>query len=255
LQALRRDYLGQVGELLAAANWAEEPAIRADCKDDFDGDGQAECILANQEYFALLEPAGARLALFFYIDGNGPHQVVGPSSQVTVGLSDPSEWRPGSGEAADPSVIPGAFADETNTWTNYSSTITSGAIAFAASDGSRVKTYRLTENGIQVLYQAHTPVNTRVPLILDPQVFFFGPTIYHAALDPHSWTWSLSGGSTVEVRSDAGLSAEGFISAIPFLSFHENPNLDYPKGNYLPFPLSVVSIQGDKNFSVEIFQK
>ncbi len=117
---------------------------RADCRDDLNGDGQAECILANQKYFAVLEPAGARLTQFFYIDGNGPHQVVGPSSQFAVGLSDPSEWHPESGEAADPSVIPGAFADDTDTWTNYSSTITADGITFTDPDGSRVKTYRLT---------------------------------------------------------------------------------------------------------------
>jgi hypothetical protein len=255
LQTLRRDYLGQVGELLAAANWANNPVARVDCKDDLNGDGQAECILANQKYFAILEPSGARLTQLFYMGENGPHQVVGPSSQFDVGLSDRSEWRLGNGEAADPSVIPGAFADDTDTWMNYSSTITTDGIVFATPDGSRVKTYRLTGNGIQVLYQTHTPVSTRIPLALDPQAFYSGPTNYLAALTPHAWTWSRSGGTTVEVRTDAVLSAEGFISAIPFLSFHENPNLEYPKGNYLPFPLSVVTIQGNKNFSVVIIQK
>jgi hypothetical protein len=152
-------------------------------------------------------------------------------------------------------VISGAFADDTDTWINYSSTITAGGIAFANPDGSRVKSYRLTENGIQVIYQTQTPVSTRIPLALDPQAFYSGPTNYHASLAPHSWTWSRSNGSTVEVHTDAVLSAEGFISAIPFLPFHENPNLDYPKGNYLPFPMSVVTIQAGGTFSVEIIQK
>jgi hypothetical protein len=218
-------------------------------------DGHAECILANRKYFAVLEPAGARLTQFFYVDANGPHQVVGPSSQFAVGLSDPSEWHLQSGEAADPSVIPGAFAETSGTWTSYTSTVISDGIVFTNPDGSLAKTYRLTENGIQVLYQSHSSVETRIPLALDPQAFYSGPTNYRAALAPHSWIWSLSGEGSVEVRTDAVLSGEGFISAIPFLSINEDPNLGYPKGNYYPFPLSVVTIQGDGTFSVEIIPK
>jgi hypothetical protein len=255
LLALQSVYLGQVGELLAAANWAKNRTPRINCTEDLNGDGSVECILANQKYFAILEPAGARLTQFFYADENGPHQVIGPSSQFTVGLSDPSEWHPENGEAADPSVIPGAFADDTGTWTDYTPTIQSDGIAFSNPENSRVKTFRLTGNGIQVLYQAHGSVSTRIPLALDPQAFFFGPTSYRAALAPHSWTWSLSGRSTVEFRTDATLSADGFTSAIPFLSSPEDPNLDYPKGNYLPFPLSLVTIQGDGAFSAEIILK
>jgi hypothetical protein len=255
LQALRSAYLGQVGELLQAAKWARNPTTHIDCTEDLNGDGQAECILANQKYFAVLEPGGARLTNFFYIDAKGPHQVVGPSSQFAVGLSDPSEWHPERGEAADPSVIPGAFSDDTGTWTTYTSTISADGIAFADPDGSRVKTYRLTQRGIQVLYQSNTPVKTHIPLALDPAVFYSGPTDYHAAFAPHSWTWSLSGESVVEVRTDAVLSAEGFISARPFLSLNENPNLEYPKGNFLPFPLSVVTIQSDGVINAEIVLK
>ena len=255
VQALGRDYLSQVGELLAAANWAGNQSPLSDCTVDLNSDGHAECILANRKYFAVLEPAGARLTQFFYVDANGPHQVVGPSSQFAVGLSDPSEWHLQSGEAADPSVIPGAFAETSGTWTSYTSTVISDGIVFTNPDGSLAKTYRLTENGIQVLYQSHSSVETRIPLALDPQAFYSGPTNYRAALAPHSWIWSLSGEGSVEVRTDAVLSGEGFISAIPFLSINEDPNLGYPKGNYYPFPLSVVTIQGDGTFSVEIIPK
>jgi hypothetical protein len=255
LQALGSAYLGQVGELLAAANWAKKPASRADCRDDLNGDGLDECVLANQAYFAILETDGARLTQFFFLDSNGPHQLVGPSSQFAIGLSDPTEWHPERGEAADPSVIPGAFTDATDTWTNYIPTIRGDAVTFTNPDGSRLKTYQLTGNGIEVRYQIQGQGSTLIPLAVDPQKFYSGPTDYQAALAPHSWTWSLAGGSTVEVRTDATLSAEGFISAIPFLSLSEDPNLGYPKGDYLPFPLSLVTVQGDGNFSVEIIPK
>jgi hypothetical protein len=255
LQALQSTYLGQVGELLEAAKWVMKPAARVDCAEDLNGDGKAECVLASQKFLAVLEPTGARLTQLFYLDTNGPHQLVGPSSQFTVGLSDPSEWHPERGEAADPGVIPGGFTDDTGTWSNYIPTASADGITFTDPENSQVKTYRLTEDGLQVLYQWDGPVGTRIPLVLDPQAFYFGPTNYSAALAPHSWTWSLSGGSSVEIRTDASLSAEGFISAIPFLSLLEDPNLGYPKGNYLPFPLSVVNIHSNGPFSVEIIQK
>jgi hypothetical protein len=255
LQALRNIYLGQVGEILAAAGWAENPALRADCMEDLNGDGHPECILANQKYCAILETAGARLTQFFYLDDDEPHQLVGPSYQFAVGLSDPSEWNMANGLAADPSIIPGAFSDDTGTWSDYTPTILADGLAFTNPDGSRVKTYRLVENGIQVVYQAQSPVSTRISLAVDPQVFYSGPTEYRAALAPHSWTWGQASGLTVEVHTDGVLSAEGFISALPYLALPENPNLEYPRGDYLPFPLSVVTIQADGIFVTEIFLK
>ena len=255
MQALRSAYLGQVGELLAAAQWASQPAVRVDCREDLNGDGRAECILANRQYFAILETDGARLTQFFHLDANGPHQLVGPSAQFALGLSDPSEWHPEQGEAADPSVIPGAFTDAGAAWTAYTPTIQPDGIRFTSPDGRLIKTYQLTQAGITVRYQAAGSVSTRIPLAVDPQRFYSGPAAYQATLAPHAWTWSLAGGSSVEVRSEATLAGEGFISAIPFLSLSEDPNLDYPKGDYLPFPISLVTIQGDGNFSVEIIHK
>jgi hypothetical protein len=255
LQALQANYLGQVGELLAAARWAENPVSRADCADDLDADGQTECILANQNHFAIIDSSGARLTNFFYLDNAGPHQLVGPSSQFTVGLSDPSEWRLERGEAADPSVIPGAFADDAEAWVQYKPGITADGIIFTSPDGSQVKTYRLMGKGIEVRYQVPGPVSTRVPLAVDPQAFYSNPTDYLPSLAPHSWTWSLLNGISVEVRTDAALSAQGFTSAVPFLSLPEDPNLGYPRGDYFPFPLSVVAIQGNEDFSVQIINK
>ena len=58
LRALRSAYLGQVGEILAAANWAKKPTPRIDCKDDLNGDGHAECILTNQRSSLFLSLPG-----------------------------------------------------------------------------------------------------------------------------------------------------------------------------------------------------
>jgi hypothetical protein len=149
-------------------------------------------------------------------------------------------------------VIPGAFADNTDTWKNYTTTVSPDSISFTSPDGKRVKTYRLTENGIEVGYQLAGAESTRIPLTVDPHRFYFGPTNYRPAIAPGSWTWSLENGISVEVQSGAKLSAEGFVSSFPFLSIPEDPNLDYPKGHYIPFPLSVVTLRGEQHFTVRI---
>jgi hypothetical protein len=255
LLALRTNYLGQVAELLAAASWAEHPSDQADCDHDLDSDGQPECVLSNLDFYAILDPAGARLTNLFYLDNADPHQLVGPSSQFTVGLSDPSEWHPELGEAADPGVIPGAFSDDTATWTVYQPAITPDSITFTSPDGSRVKTYRLLEDGIEMTYQVPGPVSTRIPLAVDPEAFYFGPTEYTGSLAPGAWTWGLVNGLQVEVRTGAVLSAQSYTVSFPYLSQPEDPDRLYPGGHYLPFPLSVVDLQGSGNFSVQIIVK
>ena len=255
LQDLRSAYLGQVEELLAAARWAENPSIKADCSSDLDNDSLSDCILSNWTWFASLDPQGGRLTHLFFMDAAGPHQLIGPTSQFAIGLSDPSVWRPDLGEAADPSVIPGAFSDDTGAWDIDLFTASAGEVTFTSPDRERIKTYRLTKNGIEVTYRVPGLVITRVPLTVDPQRFYFGPTNYRPAIAPHAWIWSLVNGISVELQTDAKLSAQGFVSSFPFLSMSEDPNLDYPKGHYIPFPLSLVTIQGDKNFTVQIAVK
>jgi hypothetical protein len=252
LKALRMDYLDQVGELLAAAGWAEQPSAQVGCDQDLDNDSQPECILSNRKFYAVLDPAGGRLVDLFYVNETGPHQLVGPSSQFTVGLSDPSEWHPELGQAADPSVIPGAFTDEPGPWLAYIPNISSDGITFSSPDGSRVKTYRLLEDGIEILYRGSSPVRTRILLAVDPQLFYRGPTTYTGSMAPGQWSWGLNNGIRVHVTSAASLSVQSFTDSFQYLSQPENPDYPYPGGHYLPFPLSVVTIQESGNFWVQI---
>ncbi len=255
LLVLHTDYLGQVGELLAAARWADHPSIQTDCNHDLNNDGQPECILSNLNYCAILNLTGARLTNFFYLDVTGPHQLVGPSSQFTVGLSDPSLWHPELGEAADPSVIPGAFSDDTNTWISYSSVITPEGITFTSQGGSRVKTYHLLDDGIEITYQVSGKVDTRIPLAVDPQAFAFGPTEYQSAPGTGEWIWGPVNGIQTEVHTEATFSIQSFTDSFPYLSQPEDPDRAYPAGHYLPFPLAVLNLQGSGNFTVRISVK
>jgi hypothetical protein len=252
LIALRTNYLGQVDELLAAARWVEHPSTYSGCNQDLNNDGLLECVLSDVNFFAILDPVGARMTNLFYHDESGPHQLVGPSSQFTIGLSDPSEWQPGIGQTADPSVIPGAFSDDTQTWTLYIPQVTPGSIDFSTPDGSRNKSYRLLKNSIEITYSGSGVVNTRIPLALDPQSFYFIPTGYSGDLSSQAWIWRQTKGIKVRVSTTSALSVQSFIDSFPYLSQPENPDLGYPAGHYLPFPLSVVELQGSDNFVVKI---
>ena len=256
LRSLRGHYIGQVGSLLAAASWAKDPSSYPSQDDDMNKYSGGEYSLSSQNLFAIIDNRenGAVLTNFFYLDAAGPHQIIAPSSQFTVGLSDPSDWHLELGEAADPSVIPGAFSDDTATWAVDQPTITTESITFTSPEGS-VKIYRLMENGIEIIYRGSGSVNTRIPLAVDPQAFYFGPAEYTGSLSPGGWTWGQVNGIQVEVRSEAALSAYSFTDSLPYLSQSEDPDRNYPPGHYLPFPLSVINLQGSGNFKVQISVK
>jgi len=254
-KVLRINYIGQVGELLAAARWAEHPSIYSGCDQDLNSDDRQECVISNFKFFAILNPAGACLTNLFYLNEKVPHQLVSPSSQFTIGLSDPSEWHPELGQAADPSVIPGAFSDNSQTWTVYSPEVTPGSIEFTSQDATRVKTYRLLENGIEITFQTSSPISTRIPLAVDPQAFYSEPAVYTGSLAPTTWTWGQTNGIQVEVAADTLFFVHSFTDSLPYLSQPENPDRAYPAGHYLPFPLSVVDIMGGGNFSAHIIVK
>jgi hypothetical protein len=252
LRHLGAGYLGQLGGLLAAGAWARSPYRGEACSADLDLDGSPECILANDRFFAVIDPLAAGLTHLFYLDEAGPHQLIGPSSQFAVGLSDPSAWEPGGGVMADPSVLPGAFYEGPRDSPGYEPAIAPGAITLTQPAAGSIKAYRLSGTGLEVAYQAPGAVTTRIPLAVDPQAFYLGPTRYEGVLAPGSWSWGLSGGIRVEVRADAALAAQGFTASLPFMTYSEDPDLNYPAGHYYPFPLSVVEVSGKTVFHVWI---
>ncbi|MBN2387463.1 MAG: hypothetical protein JXB85_10615 [Anaerolineales bacterium] len=253
LQALREVYRGQIGILLAASRWAEEPYPRQDCSTDLDLDGQTECLLANLTTFAVLETDGARLSHLFYLDENGPHQLIGPTVQFQVGVSDPSLWDLTAGEAADPGQVLGAFSDRTLTFAPYRlAEERAGMLALTSLDGTRTKTFTLAAAGLTVGYHSPGPVTTVLNLVVDPWHFFQAEADYTARLTATSWTWGPAAGPRLTVTSAVPFLAQGFTAATPFLGGPEDPDLAYPVAHYLPFPVSQMTIYAQGDFSVQL---
>ncbi len=250
VRSLQQAYAGQIGILLAAAGWAEAPAPRADCASDPDRDGRAECLLSDGRCLAVIETNGGRLSHLFCVDDAGAHQLVAPSSQFTLGLSDPSEWDPSRGDGADPAALMGAFNETIGTYDEYTPRFTSEALILT---NERVtKTFRMTDRGLQVGYQTVQPLTVRIPLALDAQHFYSSDGVYQGEIHPGEWTWALSGGPQIVVRSDADLTAWSYESSRLFLGFPEDPDQQFPPGHYLPFPLALVTLRGEGSFSTWI---
>jgi hypothetical protein len=243
LAELNAQYLGDILTLLTAADWAQAPAAQSTCTVDLNADRLPDCVLANNQFFAVFENDGGRLSYLFSHDGKEVHQLVAPGWQFTTGLSDRTEWQPEFGHAADPSQIPGAFFDSESPWHNYTPTLNNdGSATFASVDG-QTKTYRLVEDGVQLEVNG-APLALKSGLALDSWSRFepgWGND-YHAQIESDSMAWRLDGGPSVSLQvSDGNLFA--FNDTLEYLSKLENPNQDFPPGHYLPLPMAVVEFQ------------
>ncbi len=252
LQALRDGYLGQVGSLLAAARWAAQPADLSSCQTDPDLDGQPECTLANQDFFFLFETDGARLAFAFVRTAHGVAQWIGPASQLVVGLSDPSLWNPARGPAGDPADIPGAFSDPSDLWAPYRVASAPGELVFTSPDGSRQKTFTLTPDGLRVDYRWPGPIQTQIPLAVAANERFLPgwAAAYTLGNAAEGLTWGLSSLPKVAIRTSAQVTLQTFKDSSAAMQRPEDPNLGYPPGHYLPYPLALVTLAAQDSLTV-----
>lgn len=229
--ALAQNYAWIDPALEQAALWAQNPAPLAACRD--------LCVLASDTFYAVFNPRGGRLVFFFA----GSEQVIGPTAQFFIGLSDRSQWDLSKGEAADPAQIMGAFADADDAFRPYLPEITENAIRFVAAEG-REKTYHLTEAGLQAAFSE--PLETQIPLALSPQIRFTPGWTRKYGLErlPDGILYQVAGGPMVRIQVSAGQvrAVDSFLDAIPFIASPENPNLELSPGFFLPFPLTVVHV-------------
>jgi hypothetical protein len=259
LPGLRANYIGQVWTLLEAELWAESPSPRKTCDTDPDRDGQPECILASENFYAQFEiKSGSLSHAFFRHPGDSQdeeiHQIIGPSSQFITGLSDPGTWDLSGGLSADPSVITGAFAENEY---SYQAQLESEKLIFTASSGQVVKTYQLTPNEVHVEYSLLPNIilpNPRIPLVLDPWRRFFPGWAeqFHPVAIPNGWAWQLEDGLFVQIQTNAWISMYTFRDSLMSFSIPEDPNHDYPPGHFLPFPVALIEINPRGKIPIEI---
>jgi hypothetical protein len=260
LSELRRHYTGQVGVLLAAARWANNPLAQSDCSQDLDFDTLPECILASERFFGVFEPQGGNLAYAFVLLENRPHQLIGPSSQFIAGLSDPAGWDLGRGLTADPAVIPGAFADTRL----YQPDIEPGRLVFTSLPDSPIhqKTFELLESGLRVTITGKAPTTLQVPFALDPWLRFIPDWAdqYRGGETETGWFWEATpidptsgdGPMRVDLESPTHLLPRTFKDSSFLLDRPEDPNRDYPAGHFLTFPLALFEVPAAEQVVIDL---
>jgi hypothetical protein len=262
-QALQANYLGQIGHLLYIARWAENPIPLNHCTSDLDWDGNFDCVLATNTFISTFKLDGGRMLFAGSLHEGEWIQWIGPASQLLTGSGEQREWQIQRGVAADPNEIPGAFTTQTNPFAEYTPSAGPDSLTFHSNDGTK-KTYHLMPAGFTFTYRSSQPAVMRLPLILSPQSYwlpertFDVPAIYQSAISPDErvFTWGLEQGPQLLIEStSSNLQATTFIDALEWLGESENPERAYPPGHFLPFPLAVVELSANDNFTLQISQK
>jgi len=256
IYSLSAAYLGQVGEIIAAAEWADKPYVIETCETDLDYDGVNECLLANEKIFMVVEPQGGYVPFMFSRDDEGIHQIIGPTWEFMLGISDPSEWNPDLGVRADNRQILGAFQDSFTSWNAYQTDVKPGAINLLNAEGTMIKAIHLFENHTSITIQKSEVEQfyTYIPLAVDPWVRFspgWGD-LYTQIATLFSYTWGLRGGETVTIGANIPLTVNTFSDSKDQMLSAEDPNYDYAAGHYLPYPMSLVTINLSVITSIDI---
>jgi hypothetical protein len=242
IETLREHYSGQLGILLFAAGWVENPQPRSDCSLDLDHDHQLECILASENVLTIFNLETGDLIWVFIRYGHQIHQVIGPTSQLVLGQSDQSSWNLDLWGRADPDVISGIT--RTNLARTNAMSLDENTITFTYQNGFR--TYIIQPDGFSVISHSTDLIQLHVPLIFDPWERFspnWGDG-YQGARTDTGYFWQNSTNDKVILISTNPLTINSFIDTREHMGRKENPNFDYLPGHYLPFPLSLVEISG-----------
>ena len=252
LYDLRLPYLGEIGHLLRAERWTQNPQAGADCTQDLDWDGMPECILASERFFMVFESEGGGVTVAAARSYDRTLQVLAPTFQFFVGLDDPSNWDRTKGIAGDPAQL-FAFTEITDRWVNFEPQASTGEITFSL-QGKPIKRYELTKGGVQVTFFDDGFHSVAIPVAIDPGSRF--KQDWSRRLDSttteHAWRWALESTLTVQVETNRQIIPLAFNQSQEWMDQPEDPNLAYPPGHYTLFPLGLVRVEGQGPLQIEL---
>lgn len=256
LMSLRGGYLNQIAGMIQINKWSHAPVPIVDCTVDLDFDGESECVLANETIFTIWEMDGGRMLYAFWRTDDGIHQIVGPQSQLIIGLSDPVSWFLDGGELRDPSDIAGGFQDRDSTgnaqFARYLVQAGNNQLHWNHPEGTLEKVISLTPSGFLVEYNAAEQITVYLPLLINADTRFNPHWVNEIqsreAGEGSSWEWGAS--HSVLISSTGNISQRSFMDSLAWMSLPEDPNQDYPPGHLLPFPLIEITIDGYGGFSI-----
>jgi hypothetical protein len=254
--SLRGNYFGQIGLIIKTAEWAEDPKYTQSCNLDLDYDGVNECVLANDNIFVVIDKDGGYIPFIFAKDAQGIHQILGPTWEFIVGLGDPSSWDSKLGLRSDPSQVLGAFQDQYSAWKIYNTYLLGKGIELLSEDMAMRKSVTIYPDKIHIEIMTSRPseISPLIPLVIDPWQRYtphWGDS-YAGSKVPSGYKWGIITGETVGVYSTNTFETYVFNETLTSLLKPEDPNLDYLRGHYLPFPMALVEFISPENISVDI---
>ena len=240
---LKRQYLGQMGHLLAILEWSKNPQETTDCSKDLDWDCNSECFLATDTTAAVLETDGGYISFAFTYNSGVFHQIIGPSFQLITGLSDPIEWDISKGIGADPKVIPGAFVNSNQKWTSYSpAQIYPGSIVLKNFETGILKTFTALEDGYLFYYSGPKTDQLLLPILLDPWVME-----YHDWGDMFDFTsdlgikkWELQDKIIINLQASAPIEMHTLRTYMSLFGYLSSLVWLIPKVTFYPSPLHLL---------------
>lgn len=232
-----------VFHVIAGAQWANNPYNKTGCTVDLDGDGNFECILANQQIFATIELEGGAMIFAFFQNETGIHQIIGPIDQfVTSDMLD---------------QIPGVINDGEGNTVYQVDVLSPGLLTLISDDMSTRKTFKLTQDGIYLAADG-TSSPMYIPLTIDPWRRFrphWEADYFLRTVSPQNWIWGLNSGIAVDITTPNLYSFHSFNASIDAIHQPEDPNHDYAAGHYLPFPMAMIALQpseGQVSLTIQI---
>ncbi|MDX9864426.1 MAG: hypothetical protein RBT34_06425 [Anaerolineaceae bacterium] len=255
---LQSNYWTQLFHLWNSSSLAVDAHPKFICTFDIDTDKVPECVYTSDDHTANFEIADASLITTFHLNDTDITQWVGPTSQIVVGMSDPTFWNLDAGTHSDPSVIPGSFLlDTAEPLTFEVSELDEEHVQFTSTDSAISKDYRFTEEGLIVTIKTGQSLSTDLVLALDPQQRFqpgWADMYNIFSQTDDSFCWGAEDGKAVCVSwtGDPEVEIHTFKDSLENLSQPLNPNQVYPPGHFLPMSLATVTFSTDKNFTVTL---
>jgi hypothetical protein len=252
--SLVEHYFGQLGHILSAAVWAEDPVMISRCDINLDWDVQNECVLSSEKFYLTFEMTGGYLDFAFYNGSNGIHQITAPMSEVMVGLGDPSSYDGSNGAYADPALIPGVLAaiNESNLSFDYRTGV--DFIELYNETAGIQKVFRISESSIEIGWFSSVDLGYIIPISLDPwQRFKFDwSDQYFTYKTNNSWVYGIEDQITILIQSSSDGQFATFLDSKEYVDKPEDPNFDYPQGHYLPFPFATLHLSPTKNAVIKV---
>jgi hypothetical protein len=252
-EALSKNYLTNIHYYIKANIWAEKPIEETRCDSDIDFDGSPECIISNQQYFAIIELDGGRLAFLATRTTNAVYQIIAPSSTIMFGLGVSNEGNTVPPALSDSDEIPGAFFDNKKEWDLYEPVdLSNNGLIIHGTNNNKKKYFSLESDGLHFSQSGITNSQLLIPIILLPdctdQIKWQNQYKISSNSDESMMKLQCSTETvTINSYNSTRINYSTFLESVSVMNIPENPDYSYTNGHYQKLGLTLIEFNQDSN--------